>query len=222
MAKDSSQRRFLVIGLGDVGHSVALSLSDGGADVIAVDEDMHRVDEVKDRVAFAVQGDVEDPDVLRALEAQQADVAIVTIGKSFDATVCAVSALRDLGVKQIVARASNDRQRRVLEQLGASRVLSVEADAGRALALSLLAPHVLDVHQLAPGYDVVQWRVPPSLMGRSLAQIDFRKRFGLLVVAIGYQGQNRAEVPEPDRVLKAGDVLFVAGRHEHIARLADA
>ncbi len=220
MASNISKRRFLVVGLGEMGKAVALTLAEAGAEVIALDIDMHLVDEVKDRVTYAVQGASDDLAVLRAIEAQHADVAVITIGRNFDATVLTVSALRDMGVKQIIARASNDRRRRVLEQVGATRVLAVEEEAGHSLSRALLSPHVLDLQELAPGYDVVEWRVPQSFVGQTLAQIDFRRRFGLLVIAIRRTSKAPAEIPEPDWVLTEDTVLFVAGRHKEIEKLS--
>lgn len=212
-------RRFLVIGIGELGRALALQLASAGAEVIAMDVDMRQVDAIKEHVAYAVQGDAQDVEALRAVEAHTVDAAVVTIGDAFESTVMTVAALKELGVRSVVARASNERQRRVLERLGATRVLSIEVEVGRELARTLLSPNVLDLHELAPGYDLVEVLVPAPFVGRTLAELDLRRRLGVQVVAIRRSGAEAAQLPEPDMRLQPGDILFVAGRREHLAKL---
>ncbi len=131
-------RRILVIGVGSFGAPLVESLHRGGAELIIVDENAASVDPVKDLAAHAVVGDGTDPRVLAAIEAATCDAAVVTFGEDFEASVLAVSALKKLGIREIAARATNQRQQEVLLAVGATRVIQLEVEGGRRYAEELL------------------------------------------------------------------------------------
>jgi trk system potassium uptake protein TrkA len=132
-------RRFLVIGLGRFGRSLAEELSGQGCEVIAIDRDMDNVDAVKSRVALAMELDATDPEALRGADVTTCDSAVVAVGEDFESAVLCVAALRDLGVAHVVARARTPRQARILLAVGASEVLEIENEMGRRLAATLKA-----------------------------------------------------------------------------------
>jgi trk system potassium uptake protein TrkA len=130
-------KRILVVGLGRFGTALAESLAQHGCEVMAVDTDMHCVEVVKDRVTWAMQLDAGDPIALRSIDAQACACAVVAIGESFEGTALAVAALKEVGVPMIVARATTPRHARILQGVGAHRVVELEAEMGRAMGRNL-------------------------------------------------------------------------------------
>lgn len=205
-------KHFLVVGLGRFGRAVAEALTEGGAEVIAVDSDMALVEAVRDRVAVAAQVDSVEPEALRALQATDVDGAVVAIGEDFAAEVLTVATLKELGLPAIVARANTDREKRILELVGASRVVSVEVETGQRLARSLLGTDVLDQFPLGGGYSVVLWTADGRVVGKTLAETEIASRFQLSVLGVRQGGAERPEVPLPEGyAFREGDVLILLG-----------
>ncbi len=130
-------RRILVIGLGRFGSALAESLAGSGCEVVAIDNDMSHIDAIKNKVAYALELDATDPNALRSIEAHRCQVAVVAVGENFEGAVLAVAALREVGIQNIVARASTHRHGRILMAAGASRVVEIETEMGRALGREL-------------------------------------------------------------------------------------
>lgn len=211
-------KRFLVVGLGRFGRAVAEGLVDAGAEVIAVDTGLDLVEAVRDRVTVAAQVDSVEPDALRAVGAADVDAAVVAIGEDFAAEILTVAILKELGIKAIAARANTERERRILELVGATRILSVEAEMGQRLARSLVATHVLDHMPLGEGVAMIYWTADERVIGRRLAESELRSRWHLSVVAVRPAGTEKLEIlPSPDYVFHEGDVLLLVGADARLA-----
>lgn len=130
-------QRILVIGLGRFGTALAESLAQQGCEVVAVDSEMDSVDAIKNKVTYALELDSSDPSALRAIEPQNCNAAVVAIGENFEAAVLSVAALKDLGVRNIIARATSARHARIFLAAGAHRVIELESEMGRALGREL-------------------------------------------------------------------------------------
>lgn len=133
-------KRILVIGIGTFGTALVEALHRAGNEAIAIDESAHAIDSVKDLCAHAVVADGTDPRVLEAIEAGSCDGGVVTFGNDFEATVLAVASLKKLGLREIAARATSQRQTDVLLAVGATRVIQLEIEGGRRLADELGRP----------------------------------------------------------------------------------
>jgi|SRR5688572_16333508 len=130
-------KRILVVGLGRFGSALAESLSQHGCEVMAIDTHMACVDAIKDRVAYALELDGGDPVALRSIQAHTCQVAVVAIGEGFEGSALTVAALKEVGVPLIIARATTPRHGRILQAVGAHRVLELEAEMGRAVGRNL-------------------------------------------------------------------------------------
>ncbi|MBN1425010.1 TrkA family potassium uptake protein [Candidatus Fermentibacteria bacterium] len=224
--------RFAILGLGRFGSRLALDLSAEGADVTALDNDMQRVEALKEYVAEAIQVECTDSDAMAGLNLTHVDVAIVGFGENQEVSILATAILRDIGVPMIVARAGSDLHRRILRRVGAHRVIDPETDAARSLAKSLLSFKVVIKAELADGYQLAEIAAPEALWGQSVGQLRFRQRFDLMIVGVQRQMANVEEdgrpssssrllpSPGPDFELKAGDTLVVVGPGEAVEELA--
>lgn len=212
-----ARRRVLVIGLGRFGRAVAESVVETGGEVIAVDTDLALVEAVRDHVTVAAQIETLEAEPLRELGAADVDVAVVAIGEDFAAEVLAVALLKELKIPHIVARTRNDRERRILELVGATRIVSVEVEMGQRVARSLAAPDVIDHVTLGPDVALVYWTADERVIGRTLADSELRSRWQLNLVGVRSGGGDKLDVlPAADYVFREGDVLLLAG---HDARL---
>jgi len=213
-------KRFLVIGLGRFGRPLAEALTAAGAEVIGLDEDMSLVEAVRDRIAVAAQADSTDPQALRAVGAPEVDAAVVAIGEDFEAEVLTVAVLKELGIKEIIARSQTERERRILELVGATRTLSVEGEMARRLARSLATVSVLDSVEVAEGISLIHWTVDGRVAGKRLRDAELRARWGLDLVAVRRRrpdgGETCTVMPEPDFTLQAGDILLLVGADARI------
>jgi trk system potassium uptake protein len=219
-----SNRRVLVIGLGAFGTSIVETLWSGrGLDVIAVDPSEAAVDRVKARTATAFVGDGSDAKVLADIGASDMDVAVVSFGEDFEASVLAVSSLKKLGVPQIVARSSSERQSEVLRAVGATRVLELEHEMGARIATELFAECSNDLLDFAHGYRVVPWTATGSLVGKSLVETGLRQKYDVTVLGVGHGkeligGTHRIVPTTPEYRIQAGDTLMLVGEEKAVAR----
>ena len=212
-------KQFLVVGLGRFGLSVATSLYENGNEVMAVDIDGAVVDDVQDRVTHAVQADMTDPEAIRAIDAGSFDVAVVTIGSDLKASALATMLLKESGVHTVVCKAHDDTHGRLLQRLGADKIVYPERDMGRRLAHSLVLGNILDAIDVSSEVSLVEIKPLKGWVGQALRELNLPRRYGLQVVAIrdnsGLNASIRAET-----VIHKEDVLLVICPSDALARLA--
>lgn len=227
-------KQILVAGLGRFGEALALTLEEAGVEVIAVDTDPNHVEAVKDRVTHVAQLDSTDLNALKAMGAERVDAAVVAMGKDFEASVLTTAALKELGVKTIVARANTEREARILRLAGADRVVFVEQEMGHRLGKALVGDSVLDHIALAEGYAMIQWAIDQQLAGKTLGEAQLRTRHRVNVVAIKRREVTKAEdgseqvreqldpVPSPNYRFASGDILVLVGKESDLEALTGA
>jgi len=213
-------QEYVVIGLGSFGKALVEALSGLGASVLAIDIDPAAVQVVSDELdVVAVRADATDESALRELEVQQMDCAVVALGvEAKDASILTTALLAQLGVPQIVARSLGSLHSRVLRAVGAHQVVYPEEEMGRRLARQLATPAVLDRLELGEEAILAEVEAPESFMGKSLADIDIRRRFSVTVVALR-RGEKVIASIDPRRRFRSGDVMVVLGNSEAIEKL---
>ncbi len=224
--------KFAVIGVGQYGSTIALRLAEKGAQVFAFDNKEEKIENIKDDVAFAVTLDTTDAKALAAQNIQEMDAAVVAIGENFEATVLTSVHLIDLGVKRIIARASGNDQRLILEKIGIKEILTPEDEVAFVIREKLLNPSILSFLQLPDDYEIAEIKPPKGTINRTIDDIDFRNKYQLTLVTmkreydIKKKGQYEVEqhvigVPNSDTVIESRDTLVVFGTAKHVQRFID-
>lgn len=218
-------RRFAVIGLGRFGTTLARELSRLGADVLAVDLLPENVARVADDVALAMVGDATQEKFLRECGVGSVDVAIVSMGESFEATQLATVLLKRLGVPRVLTKSSVPVRIKILTRIGADEVVSPEKEGAERLAQKLLSPSLVEYLDLAGDRALVQVVAPPAMVGKTIGELDVRRRYNVNIVAIrkrvGADDETMNDLPRPEDVIEADDILVVIGGDEEIQRLTE-
>lgn len=219
-----AKRSFAIVGLGRFGSAIATTLTELGHEVIGVDRNEEPVRALADVLAQTVELDATDEKALRTAGIQDVDVAIVSIGENIEASLLVVTLLREMGIREIVAKAVTPLHGRILEKLGVSRVVFPERETAVRLAHGLVNPNVLDYIELSREFSIVDVPAPAAFDGKTLKEIGLRSRFGLTTIAIKRQaGSAGAAVtniaPGPDDVVREGDVLSLLGSNERLGQL---
>ncbi len=212
------KKQFAVIGMGRFGSSVAKTLYDLEFEVLAIDSDEHRTQEVVNMVTHAVSADSTDEDSLRALGLRNFDVVVVAIGQDIQASILTTIILKELGVGFIVAKAQNELHGKVLAKIGADKVIFPERDMGARVAHNLISPSILDYIELSNDYSIVDMLVGPKLIGKNLRQLDIRNKYRCNVMGIKNKRGIMNIAPHADDSLKEGDILVVVGKNEDLHR----
>ena len=215
-------KRVLLIGLGRFGSALADELWDTGSELILVDKDADALDAFKSKASAVFVADANDRGVLESIGAKDVDVAVVTSGEDFEATVLAVSQLSQLGVRTIFARAASDRQAHVLRAVGATRAIQVEDEMGRRVAVQVLNPTAAHLMDFATHFRVVPWMAVPPYVGKTLAEARFRS---FEINVLGFfpkEGQADAhpklQLATPDYRIQQGDTLLLVSEEEKLER----
>lgn len=226
--------RVAVIGLGRFGQSLAISLADRGAEVIAIDKDREVIDAIKDKVAVAVILNSEDEEALKAQGVDRIDTAVVSIGEeNFRSSVLTTILLKKMGVKNVISRAFEDIDREILENIGADKVVFPEVESGVRLARSLTASSVIDHIHLDENeaFSMVQVEAPKRFLGKKLGDLKIPARYGVNIVLIKRQVEQTDRkgnktvkeevnpVPRADDVINEGDILCIVGRTEDVENI---
>jgi trk system potassium uptake protein TrkA len=218
------RKQFGVIGLGRFGSAMAMTLTELGHDVIGVDGDESRVQQLADVITHALQIDATDEKALRAAGIQDVDVAVVSIGENIESSLLVVMQLRDLGIATIVAKAVTPLHGRILERLGVSRVIFPEREMAIRIAHGLVMPNVIDYIELSRDFSIVEVPAPEAFVGRTLKQLELRPRLGLTLIAIKRRSDDSGAVvtniaPAADETIRSGDVLALLGSNERLIKL---
>ena len=211
-------RQFAVVGLGRLGIAMVTTLDSLGHDVLAIDTKEGLIQDLADDLpnVHLVAADATDEEVLRGLNVQDFDAAAVVIGENHvEAGILATANLKELGVGTIVARATSKLHARVLERVGADRVIQPEREMGEQVARVLASPALLDYVDLGEDEALIESRVPEQWAGKSLAELALSRKFGLTVLALKPQN-GVGTLPRGDTVLQAGDVIVVGGTKENL------
>lgn len=214
-------KQYAVIGLGRFGDSLARALTEAGCQVLAIDNDPEAVEEINDVVTQAVQADATDERALRELGLRNFDVVIVAIGQDMQASILVTLMLKEMGVALVVAKAVSEVHGRVLEKIGADRVVYPERDMGIRLAHNLCSSNVLDYIRLSSEYGIEEFVVTKKLAGKSLGQLNLRAARGLNVIAIKRNGKEVIVSPGAGDTLREGDTIVALGRQEDLQRLEE-
>lgn len=212
MKKD---RQFAVIGLGRFGSNMAKALTKMGYEVLAIDKNQHKVQEFSDEVTHVVQADTTDENALRELGILNFDVVVVAIGEDVQANVLTTLQLKEIGVNFIVATSRNSLHTKLLEKVGADRIVAPERDMARRVAYNLASTSVMDYIELSPRFSIVEITAPKAFQNKTIAESNIRAKYGINVVAIK-RGEDLIISPLPSEKIIKDDIVVVVGKNESI------
>ncbi len=213
--------RFVVLGLGSFGFYIAKTLYENGQEVIAVDNDEGIIEKIKDYSSQAFVADATDKETLESIGVKEADSVIVGLGPRMEPSILAVLYLRELGIKEIVVKALNEDHQKILEVLGATEVIYPEKDIAIRTAHKIMSGNVIDFLPLAPGYSIQQIAPPAEFIGKSLKELDLRRKYGIQVIAVKEIIPEKLHlIPSGDFIIKESDMLLVVGKDEDIRKLS--
>lgn len=211
-------RDIAVIGLGKFGISVAINYSKRGGNVMAIDKDETKVQDVADYVTYAVKADVTDPDVVKKLGLEKMDVVIVALTDSLEASVMVTILSKEMGVPFIIVKAQNEMHAKILEKVGADKIIFPEKEMGMRIARNMAANSMADIVELGDDYSIVEAEVPEGWVGKNLIELNPRKKFGFNVIAkkTGNEKEHIEANLDPNTPFKKGEHIIVIGRNDKL------
>lgn len=207
------KRQFAVLGLGSFGSSVALTLENMGYDVLVVDSSYEKIQDISDKVSYAIKADVTDPDSFQALGGRNLDGVVVSISDSLEASIMATMLCKEIGIPFVLAKAKDRLQGAILQRVGADRIVYPETEMGSRVAKSLVSSEFMDWISLSNDYSMVEIAVPEKWVDKSLAELGIRERLGINVVGIIVNGKIDV-TPDPQKKLPQGGILIVIGAND--------
>ncbi|MGM0968892.1 MAG: potassium channel family protein [Bacillota bacterium] len=211
------KKEFAVIGLGRFGGSICKALSEEGLEVLAMDLNEDRVNEYAQIASHAVIGDSTDEAVLKNLGMRNFDHVIVAIGENIQASILTTIILKELGVKLVTAKAQNDYHEKLLNKIGADRVVHPERDIGKRIAHKIITNNVIEYLELSDEYGLIEVEANGHLENQSLLDLDIRARYQINIVAIK-RGKEVIISPLAHEQIQKNDILIVIGAMKDIAR----
>lgn len=218
-------KRVAIIGAGRFGMSLTEALADAGVEVLLIEKNGTLVQSATKFTHYAVQGDATNALALESAGIKECDVAVVAIGSNIEASMLAVANCKDLGVDMVVAKATNEIHGKILDKIGADRVVYPDRDSAHRLARSLTDHGALDLLEVSEGFSIAEIDVPDFCKDKSLAQSELRNKHGVTVLCIRRADENNPRkprqimIPGPNDVLDPGDKLIVFGKTHDIDAL---
>lgn len=220
--------KYIIVGLGNFGASLAVKLTKQGNEVIGVDSSMAKVDLMKEKISHTICMDATDEMTVKGLPLQDTDVVIVSIGKDQGANIMATAVFKNLNVKKLISRAIDSLHEKVLEAIGVDEIVHPEKETAERWAKKLTLKNVVDSFELNEDYSIIEAKTPEDYVGKTIMDVGFRTHFDLLVLTIikkkevkSLLGKERTEtivtgVVKPDMLIETGDILVLYGSNKHL------
>ena len=212
-------KSYAVIGLGQFGMTVALTLADANCDVLAIDDKEDKVQDIAEKVSYAVRADVRDPGVLQSLGVQNADVAIIAVAENMEASITATMQVKELGVPFVMAKAMNALHGRILEKIGADKVIYPEHSMGVRVARNLLSSGFIDMFELSSDFSMAEFKIPQEWIGKTLRELRVREKYHINLIGLKKEDKINMNVT-PDELLPADCTIVAAGANSDLNRVS--
>lgn len=224
--------QFAIIGIGAFGSALAKKLSEEGAYVIAIDNNMEHIEQVKDYVSDAICFDATDPDLLQEHGITNVDVAVIAIGETFEPVVLVAMQLLNAGVEEVYGRAGSYTQEQILKQIGITDVIHPERQVAERMGVSLVRRGMADVFELGEGMSMFEIEAPDSMVGYTLEELEIRQRYQLNLITIKRLSETDQNIGLPKQYrhigvldgtteIKEGDRLLMVGNKENVDKLIE-
>lgn len=221
-------KKYAVIGLGQFGTAIAKTLSSRNAEVIAIDKNIDKVENIKDAVSYTVSIDATNKEALMGQNIQDMDCVIIAIGENFHSAILCANILVELGVKRIIGRAMGENERLILEKLGINEIISPEDELGFRITESILNPNIIFSISLPDNYLIVELKAPKKICEEKLGDIKLREDFGLNLITI-LRASNKetgvdhhiSGVPSSDTIINSNDILVLFGESKNLTKFID-
>ena len=214
-------KSFLVIGLGEFGKSVAKTLYKNKSTVLAIDSNEELIKQALNEgiIDDAVILDATDEIALRNVVKDDFDMAFVSVGDNIQASILITLHLKELGVKDIICKAVNHTQGRVLEKIGATQVVFPEESMGEKIAYSMLHPTIIEYFKFSEDYFIYEVKIPKSYIGKSLMELNLRHKYEINILAVKHSDGKMNVTPDPNIKLNKDDLLIILSRENVIDRV---
>ena len=213
-------KSYAVIGLGQFGMTVALTLAEANCDVLAIDDKDDNVQDIAEKVSYAVKADVRDPGILESLGVQNVDVAVIAVAENMEASITATMQVKELGVPFVMAKAMNSLHGRILEKIGADKVIYPEHSMGVRVARNLLSSGFVDMFELSSEFSMAEFRIPKEWIGRTLRELKIREKYNINLIAVK-QGENVNVNFGPEESLPSDCTLIAVGKNCDLNRASE-
>ncbi|MFO7900211.1 MAG: TrkA family potassium uptake protein [Planctomycetota bacterium] len=220
-------RQFAVLGLGQFGSAVTENLIGEGCEILVIDSDPDPINEIKNRVTTAVVAEATDRNTMLRFLSEGIDCVIISLGPQIEASILATLYAKEAGVHEIIAKANTPDHAKVLELVGATQVVTPSVAQAKRVVTSLVRRNIVDYLPLAEGFSVSEIKAPDRFVGKTLRQLDLRRKRRLDVIAVRHVAKNEGGteelevIPSPDREIRDGDGLLVIGRDTDIAKIKE-
>lgn len=209
---------YAVFGLGRYGRAVAKELVDNGAEVLAVDVNEELVNDAIADIPYCKCADITEPEVIKQLGIANIDVVIIAMASSLEASVMATMLCKEIGVKIVIAKCATDIDCKILSKVGADRVVFPESESGIRLAKNLLSSGFVDIMDLSNDVSMIELEVRPEWDGKSLLELNLRKKYSINVVAIIHDGTVDTDI-DPEKPLSRSMRLIVIANPSRLRKL---
>lgn len=214
------RKQYAVFGLGSFGESVAVTLQELGCEVVVVDNHMERIEDISPYVSYAVQADIEDPEVIRSLGARNLDGVVVAVADDMEASIMATLVSKEIGVPYVLAKAKNELHAKVLKKIGADSIIFPEKEIGQSVARNLVSGEFVDWISLSPDYSITEIQVPEKWIGKSLSEIDVRRTKDVNVVGVRIGDKIQVNI-DPKEPLQKDMMLIMIGSNEALGNFGE-
>lgn len=211
--------QFAVIGLGQFGTAIAKRLYEMDKDVLVVDVDEDKINEISNSVTHAIVADASEEKVLKSIGINNFDVVAVCMGSNMQSSILTTLICKQMGVKYIIAKAQSEKHKNVLEKIGADLVVFPEEDMGRKIANRVLNPNLADIMELSDNFKIIDILTPLLWRNKSLIELDLRKNFAVSVILVKREDGSVIMSPGGDTVLYEKDSVVICGSADNINKI---
>lgn len=214
-------KSYAVIGLGQFGTALAEALAESDCDVLVIDVKDELIQEIADKVTYAVRADVREPGVLQKLGVQNVDVAIIAVSEDMEASISATMQAKDLGVPFVMAKAMNRLHGRILEKIGADEIIYPEQSMGLRVARNLMSSGFVDILELSSQFSMAEFKIPDEWVGKTLSQLKIRERHKINIIGIKIGDEVNVEL-NPDEPLPGDCTVIAIGKNRDLNKASES
>ncbi|MED9965267.1 MAG: TrkA family potassium uptake protein [Blautia sp.] len=214
------QKSYAVIGLGQFGMTLALTLAEANCDVLVIDDTEENIQDIAEKVTYAVKADVREPDTLKSLGVQNVDVVVVAVAENMEASITATMQAKELGVPFVMAKAMNSLHGRILSKLGADRVIYPEQSMGIRVAKNLLSSGFVDLFELSSDFSMAEFLVPEEWVGKCLADLKIREKYNINLIGVK-QGDEVNVNLKPNEIFTSGCTVIAIGKNKDLNKVSE-